>query len=180
VYKFFRGATTSSARDCSDACRKDLNCYAFNHVKLTKWCYLGSTQKRNLKFVDNSKMASGFRQCSTHSTNAGWTSEIFTVAGVPTFLAASRKTDTSVYLSYVDGAVGNPVEKYSVKCVLFGASCTAVGIGTSLSYPRATAAIPVSGLSANTQYYCYVIATNSVGSMCSAALPVTSCAAGKE
>lgn len=175
VYKFSRG--TGSARDCSDQCRRDTSCYAFNYVKLSKWCYLGYTHSRSLRYVANGKMASGYRRCSAHSTNEEWISEIYTVAGAPSTLSAT-KTDTSASISYSVGAAGNPVETYSVKCVIFGLSCNNAAIGTSLSYPRSTLSIPVSGLSANTKYYCYVVATNSVGAVCSAALEVTTCATG--
>lgn len=176
VYKFSRG--TGSARDCSDQCRRDTSCYAFNYVKLSKWCYLGYTHSRSLRYVANGKMASGYRRCSAHSTNEEWISEIYTVAGAPSTLSAT-KTDTSASISYSVGAAGNPVETYSVKCVIFGLSCNNAAIGTSLSYPRSTLSIPVSGLSANTEYYCYVVATNSVGAVCSAALEVTTCATGE-
>lgn len=178
MYKFFRGTNIGSSRDCSDQCLRDLNCYAFNYAKLTKWCFLGYTHQRYLRSVENAKMESGYRQCSTHSTDDGWTSEVFTVAGAPSSVVATAKTDTSMIMTYIDGATGNPVETYSAKCVAYGLGCSSPAIGISLSYPRATQSIPVSGLTASTRYYCYVVVTNTVRTVCSPALTLTTCAAG--
>ncbi len=61
--------------DCLARCRKNQECYSFNYNKLTKWCYLGTTEELNLRQTRNSKWASGYRRCIEQFTSMPWNNE---------------------------------------------------------------------------------------------------------
>ena len=69
---------------------------------------------------------------------------------------------------------GVPQEKYSLKCVAKKKPCTAVAAGKAATgIKRGTKKGMVTGLKAGTSYSCYVIATNSVRSVCSGRRDIT-------
>jgi hypothetical protein len=48
-----------SVQECMAKCRKNQECYSFNYNKLTKWCYIGSTEELDMRQAKNSKWAAG-------------------------------------------------------------------------------------------------------------------------
>jgi Fibronectin type III domain len=72
-----------------------------------------------------------------------------------------------------------PEETYSVKCVASGGACRDTAVASREGFTRASAlagnftTAKVSQLTPGTQYTCYVIAVNSIGSWCSSAVNIT-------
>jgi hypothetical protein len=96
---------------------------------------------------------------------------IFKTLGAPdeaTNVSEVSVSNTTATISWADGAEGNPTETYTVKCVVEdgGTSCTQAGENVT-DIARGTQEGTVTGLTPNTAYHCYVIASNSVDDVCS-------------
>jgi hypothetical protein len=92
--------------------------------------------------------------------------------GEPTALVQNGQTGNSVSISWVDGSEGSPQETYDVKCMMYGEACNATPIKSIIGIQRGTQAATINGLSPSTLYSCFVVATNSEGSVCSTSLTV--------
>ena len=77
IIAYSRLSKEKSVRDCLKMCRKNQECYSFNYNKLTKWCYIGTTEETCLHQTRNSKYAAGVRRCVEHVDNTAWTNEEF-------------------------------------------------------------------------------------------------------
>ena len=77
VIAFSRLTKKHSARDCLNTCRINEECYSFNYNKVSKWCYIGTTEEANLHQSRNSKYVAGVRRCIEHVDNSPWTNEEF-------------------------------------------------------------------------------------------------------
>lgn len=75
VIAYSRLSTGKSVADCLHMCRVNQECYSFNYNKLTKWCYIGTTE--DVHQTRNSKYVAGVRRCVEHINNNAWTNEEF-------------------------------------------------------------------------------------------------------
>ena len=83
VLSYSRLTSGQSVEDCMAKCRVNQECYSFNYNKLTKWCYLGTTEETDVRTVRNPKFAVGFRRCVDHINNNAWNNDEFS-GGNPT------------------------------------------------------------------------------------------------
>lgn len=77
VIAYSRLSAQQSVADCVNKCRVNQECYSFNYNKVTKWCYIGTTEEDFLRQTRNSKYTAGVRRCVEHVDNAAWTNEEF-------------------------------------------------------------------------------------------------------
>ena len=84
--------------------------------------------------------------------------------GPPTNLATSEVTETSATITWTDGAEGRPTETYTVRCFEEEPEdCRSMDFVAEVTdIPRGDEEATVPGLMANTEYVCFVIATNTV------------------
>jgi hypothetical protein len=90
-------------------------------------------------------------------------------AGAPSNVQESALSNTTATISWDDGLIGNPTELYTVKCVKpsgGSSSCTQSGENVT-GIARGTQIGTVTGLTPNTEYHCYIIASNGVDDVCS-------------
>jgi len=111
----------------------------------------------------------GDGQLAKCSAPVRYTTGPLTPAGKPTDVAtdALLSDATSWYVDWKDGAVGDPQETYTLKCVAQDAGCQATTEAETTGIVRGTESGEVDGLSVGTAYDCYVIAVNAAGSVCS-------------
>ena len=91
-------------------------------------------------------------------------------AGTPLNAATNslKSTSTSWVATWTDNSVGIPEETYALKCVPKGNSGGCDAPFDTVGIARGQNEGTVSGLSPDTEYDCYVIALNTLGSRCSA------------
>ena len=88
-------------------------------------------------------------------------------AGAPYAASQQSISNTSVTIDWTDGLEGIPTETYAINCVSgSNPTCTSTGIKQD-SIARGTQTGTVTGLQSNTSYACYILASNSVGTVCS-------------
>lgn len=93
--------------------------------------------------------------------------DVGTVPGAPMSVSAGNITATSAIISWLDGNLGDPEERYSVTCVPSSVStCGDPGVSVT-DIPRGDETVLVSGLSSNTNYSCWVKSMNNEGERCS-------------
>lgn len=97
--------------------------------------------------------------------------------GTPTNLAASEVTISSATITWADGAMGFPLETYTVRCFdEEPEDCGSAEFAEELTgIPRGVEEVTLSGLDPNTEYSCFVLAINPVApdGICSDTLAVT-------
>jgi hypothetical protein len=73
VISYSRLPGGQNTQDCMARCRKNQECYSFNYNKLAKWCYLGTSEERDLRQTKNNKWAAGYRRCIEQINSSEWT-----------------------------------------------------------------------------------------------------------
>ena len=175
VISYSRLTAGQSVADCLNKCRANQECYSFNYNKVTKWCYLGTTEEVMLRQTRNSKYASGVRRCVEHVGNAPWTNDEFTggsegtaptapaiALAVSTALNSVQVTLTapSTFGTTAEGAAST-VGLYRVTCYpTSGNSAYPTVVKTNL-VPAAAA--DFGGLASGVAYSCAVVVTNAQG-----------------
>jgi hypothetical protein len=99
-------------------------------------------------------------------------------ASQPTRVGATSSLDSWLPAFQVASTPGFPEETYTFKCVASGGACNDTAVAQLTGITRANAlaknfTVKVSPLQPATQYTCYVIAVNSIGSVCSSAVNIT-------
>lgn len=98
----------------------------------------------------------------------------YTVPVAPTSATSTAQTVNTVTLGWVDGAEASPPQVYEVRCTDAGGTCSSPVVGNSATgIVRTTRTGLVSGLASGRTYACFVVASNSAGAACSAAVNVT-------
>ncbi|KAL4520356.1 hypothetical protein Ndes2526B_g01119 [Nannochloris sp. 'desiccata'] len=186
VISYQRLGVGQTVADCLTMCRRDQDCYAFNYQKLSKWCYLGTTEESDLVTTKNNKWAAGYRRCVEHTSDDGWSNEGFfggATGTAPTPVIALNFIDSTIAVntlqfSFTPPATagtrddGSPsvIEKYRVRCMATSGSypdisktLTAAEAAVCLAAPAtpatSTTGCPIGGL-ANTTYLCSVVTIN--------------------
>ncbi|KAL4538765.1 hypothetical protein Ndes2526B_g02955 [Nannochloris sp. 'desiccata'] len=174
VISYSRLASGLSVTDCMRKCRSNQECYSFNYNKLTKWCYLGTTEEANLRRARSSKWAAGYRRCVEHIDNNAWTNDEFS-GGIPTTVpdAPAIGTFTAISATEATGTWTAPafdgdaaITSYDIQCtnsVLPSDVVTDIGVPASSACTGSSCSTVITGLTSGATYTCKVRAVNSVG-----------------
>jgi hypothetical protein len=186
VVAYSRLPSGQSVADCLNRCRANQECYSFNYNKLTKWCYISTSEELNLKQVKNSKWAAGVRRCVDHVGNAPWSNGEFTggAAGTeptaPTLPGiADATTANTINWSYTaPSTAGTTADGTASAIASYRFTCSAVSGNSAFptivkSYPTTAGALTcvaatvgtgctIGGL-ALTTYSCTLVAINNEG-----------------
>jgi hypothetical protein len=140
-------------------CRGNQECSSFNYNKLTKWCYLGTTEEIYLRQTRNSKWAAGVRRCVEHIGNAPWNNDEFsggaegTAPVAPTGLqlidATQAGGQNSINWSVTWGTTAGTTADGSPSAIAaFRLTCTATSAGSS-TYPTVVKTYTKASVDAN-------------------------------
>ena len=187
VISYSRLTAGQSVADCLSKCRVNQECYSFNYNKLTKWCYLGTTEEINLRQTRNTKWAAGVRRCVEHVGNAPWTNDEFSggAAGTeptaPTLpvIADSTATANTINWSYTaPSTAGTTADGTASAIASYRLTCSAVSGNSAFptivkSYPTTAGALTCAAATATTgctigglaltTYSCTLVAINNEG-----------------
>jgi hypothetical protein len=170
-------------------CRADQECYSFNYNKVSKWCYLGTTEEADLAAGKNTKWASGFRRCIEHTSNDAWENAEFAGGAQgtpPTSVAALNFVDSTLATNTLQFSFTPPstagtkadgsnsaIQKYKIRCMPTTGPSTLPDISKTLSAADAAACLvapgtaatgttgcAIGGLADATTYQCAVVAFN--------------------
>lgn len=188
VMSYSRLAADQSIEDCLALCRSNQECYSFNYNKLTKWCYLGTTEETDLLQTKSNKWTAGYRRCVEHISNDPWNNDEFAGGALGTaptavtsiLVAASTITPNTINFSFTaqttpgtkaDGTASS-IASYKVRCSPTTGSSTYPAV--TKSYPTtagiltcgsatATTGCSFGGLAATVSYTCAVTPINTEG-----------------
>ncbi|KAG7673802.1 hypothetical protein KSW81_006993 [Nannochloris sp. 'desiccata'] len=171
VIAYSRLPSGQSVANCLALCRSNQECYSFNYNKLTKWCYIGTTEETNLRQTRNGKWAAGYRRCVEQINNNPWTNEEFN-GGSP-----SSGPQPVTTLNVVDSVTNNALDVTFVAPTVFGVgddgvaaifgsykvSCTSTTTGAVTTNTFTTGSPITFGGLATQSYICSVVVVNDDG-----------------
>ncbi|KAH7621912.1 hypothetical protein NADE_004506 [Nannochloris sp. 'desiccata'] len=171
VIAYSRLPSGQSVANCLALCRRNQECYSFNYNKLTKWCYIGTTEETNLRQTRNGKWAAGYRRCVEQINNDPWTNDEFSGGdpGNPEPVTALNVVDSSTANSLdvnftppTDFGVG--ADGVAAILASYKVSCTSTTTGTTITNVFTTGPVLLFGGLVPTQsYICSVVVVNDDG-----------------
>jgi hypothetical protein len=174
VISYSRLTAGQSVADCLNKCRANQECYSFNYNKVTKWCYLGTTEEVMLRQTRNSKWAAGYRRCVEQISNDPWTNDEFSGGSsgtgpnpVKSITVVDSGTANNLDITIVaPDTLGTTADGSA--STLKGYRITCSSVSGSSSYPAVTRTLTVltgsiPGLAVGQKYTCSAVVVNAEG-----------------